>query len=286
MNRIMLLALGVAALALGVAALALPVSAQAVTVSKTSGVVKADLSYVKRGLFEYRAVGLTITRAGQVAQSGGVEKGCRECPVSPAETERGESLELRDLDADAEPEVLLRLYTGGAHCCTQLMIYGFVPETGTYARAFTDFGNSDYELEDLNGDGTLELRGYDDSAAYAFTSYAGSAFPIRIRAYRNRALVDVTREFPALVERDAARWLRAYRSSSRLLSEFPSVRRARLVAYLADLHLLGRSAEADRFLAAQAKTSAVKRRESGWPSGPVFVRAVEAYLKSAGYLPG
>lgn len=260
-------------------------AAQATTVTKQAGNVKADLSYTKgkRFSFDFKNVTLSITRAGQVVQSGAVTPGCVQCPVEPAESSPGGSLSVEDIDADGEQEVLLQLFTGGAHCCTQLMVYGFDPGTGKYLRAFHDFGNTGYDLADLNGDGAKEIETRDDRGAYEFTAYAFSAFPIQIFAYRNRMIVDVTREFPGLVRKDAAHWLKAYRHSGGRARYGAAAVRAPLFAYLADLWLLGQGSKADSFLKAQAKKKIVKKRDPGWPAGARFVKSVNAYLERFGY---
>jgi hypothetical protein len=42
------------------------------------------------------------------------------------------SVVARDLDGDGEPEVVLGLYTGGAHCCYYAEVYRYAK--GSYAR--------------------------------------------------------------------------------------------------------------------------------------------------------
>lgn len=260
-------------------------AAQATTITKQAGNVQADLSYTKgkRFSFDSSNVTLSIARAGQVVQSGAVPPGTAGSPVEPLENKPGQSLTVEDIDGDGEQEVLLQLFTGGAHCCSQLMIYGFDPGSGRYLRAFHDFGNTGYDLADLTGDGVKELGTADDRGAYEYAAYAFSAFPIQIFAYRNRMIVDATREFPALVSKDAASWLKAYRHPGGRAHYGTAAVRAPLFAYVADLWLLGQGPKADAFLKAQAKTRIVKKRDPGWPAGAKFVKSVNEYLERFGY---
>src|SRR5438552_16038254 len=94
-------------------------------------------------------------------------------------------------------------FTRGAHCCTY--ITAAVIDNDKYIIKDSLFwGDSGYEVKDLDGDKTLELTGYDVRFAYAFTSFAGSQFPILIYRYKNGKFRDVTDKFPKLVEKDLA----------------------------------------------------------------------------------
>jgi subtilisin-like proprotein convertase family protein len=192
---------------------------------------------------------------------------------------RPTGLVVRDLDADGEPEVLLDVFTGGAHCCVHSLIYRYDPTRHRYRLAVHDWGNVGYRIVDLDRNGQPELRSADDRFAYAFTSYAGSVFPVRIWHYRHGRLVDVTRSFPGLVRADAANAWRAYLSLRR------TDPRGALAAWLADQCLLGRQDEGWRKVDA-----AYRRRElgpraglSGWPQGRAYLKALRSFLRKLGY---
>ncbi len=88
-----------------------------------------------------------------------------------------------DLNGNGKKEYLIDFYTGGAHCCTIM----FVAQIKNDKLGFTDslfWGNSGYEVKDLDKDGTMEIVGYGDMFAYAFTNYAESFEPIAIYQYR------------------------------------------------------------------------------------------------------
>jgi hypothetical protein len=163
--------------------------------------------------------------------------------------EKGErkSLELVDLDGDGEPELLLNLYSGGAHCCDSTWIYFFVKSPPHYESLGHDWGNSGYRLEDLDHEGGPEFLTGDQRFASAFTSYAASRLPPQIWRYASGRLEDVTRAFPAVIEKDAAACWKAFQEGSPNDATGDAVRGV-AAAYVADEYLLGRGAEGWRRL--------------------------------------
>src|SRR3954466_13238405 len=193
------------ALLLAILVLAAPASAQvkAGSTSATSGQVAATLSWSEGEVFAENPV-LTISRGGTPAFSGPLSAQCRLCTELG---DAGHALTVRDLDGDADPEVLVDTYTGGAHCCIVTPIFRW---TGSGYRKLTGFfGNVGYSLDDLDGDGRPEFVSADDSFAYAFTAYAFSAFPLLIQDYGTdrdgkTALRDVTAGYRGMIEAEAA----------------------------------------------------------------------------------
>ena len=112
-----------------------------------------------------------------VAASPCSEDGC----VYAASGKRDAPLQLVDLDADGEPEVLVDAFTNGAHCCALTEILRF--DGTTYAPFEASWGNLGYDLKDLNGDGRPELITADDAFSYAFSSFAGSFHPPLVLDY-------------------------------------------------------------------------------------------------------
>lgn len=110
--------------------------------------------------------------------------------------------ELQDLDSDGTDEVIVRNYSGGAHCCTNTTIHrwsgdGFTAvETG-----FLDGLGGD--LADLNGDGYTEIAILDQAFLYQFGSYAESFPPMTFFTYRDGQLAETTREFPEQLREQA-----------------------------------------------------------------------------------
>lgn len=157
------------------------------------------------------------------------------------------SLEVLDLDHSGEPEVLLNLYSGGAHCCFSTRIYSFVSAPPHYASFFHEWGNAGYRLEDLDSDGRLELVTGDDRFDTAFTSHAASRRPPQVWRFTAGRLENLTRAYPALLEKDAAECWKAFEELSPKDPTGDQVRGV-LAAYLADEYLLGRGSEGWRRL--------------------------------------
>jgi len=106
-----------------------------------------------------------------------------------------------DLEGNGKREYLIDYYTGGAHCCTMMMV-GLIKNDKL---SFTDsifWGNSGYEVSDLDGDGTKEIVGTGDMFAYAFTNYAQSFEPIAIYKYNYGKLRFANADFENVVEKD------------------------------------------------------------------------------------
>jgi len=264
----------IVAAAVGLAAATPALGASKGVIRASSGSVRAELSF-KKADDAYTDARLVVSRAGRVRLGVGIQ-GFGRPFVRPVE------LSVRDLDADSEPEVVLDVYTGGAHCCVHTLIYRYLSDGGSYRRTFRDWGNVGFRLVDFDGDGRPELRSADDRFAYAFTSFAGSTFPIQIWRFDRGRLLDITRSFPKVIARDAGQQWRWYR-------RFPWLRedpRGVLAAWLADMHLLGREDEGWRELERAYRTGELGPKQSlaDWPQGRAYIRALRAFLRKTGYV--
>lgn len=247
-----------------------------------SGSTTAVLTYTRAtngGLPQFRNIRLVIRRGGAVVYDAPVARypGTR-YDVWPARAGSGTSLRFRDLDGDGEPELLLDLYWGGAHCCYWTDVFRYA--NGAYTPTPHFWGDLSYRLADLDHDGrSVELVSADDRFAYAFASFADSLFPIRIWRYRAGAFADVTRSFPALVRKDAARQWRGFGAGRR---EKRSVRGA-LAAWAADECLLGRCAPA--YARVRALGPARLTVPDDFESGASYLRSLRRFLLKSGYWP-
>ena len=187
-----------------------------------------------------------------------------------------------DLDHTGQPNVVLDLFTGGAHCCSVEQLFTFDPGTMTYAETERNFGDPGAQIEDLGHDGHFEFVTADDAFAYAFTDFAASGLPLQILTFSGSRFQDVTNSYPALIRRDAATWLKAFHHMARQhYADSVGV----IAAWAADEYRLGKSATANRFLHQQAKAghlkSALAPNES---QGQRFVAALQKFLRRHGYL--
>lgn len=103
---------------------------------------------------------------------------------------------IAEIDPDNDTkEIYFASYSGGAHCCTTVIIVAKTAD-GTWAVApVGDFDGDDNYLNDLDGDGVSEIATIDNRFLYQFDSYAASSLaPLVIYSVRNGEVVDVTEE--------------------------------------------------------------------------------------------
>ena len=260
-------------------ALAVPASASATDETVQSGAVRATFSYsCGSDRLDCSGLRLRIFRGGVTAldQPVTVRNEDRLSPGRPGER----SVELRQLDPDSEPEVLLDLFTGGANCCLISYIYDF--RNGGYARVGRRWGRAGYVLRNLDHRGRIEFDSADPRFDSLYTSTAESRLPIQIFRFEGGRLRAVTRTFKNAVRRDRDEQLRIYRRIRRGGGDV----RGALAAYQADNYLLSRRTAARgwrllRRLADQGKI----RRPAGadGPSGRAYLRSLQRKLRRFGY---
>jgi hypothetical protein len=79
-------------------------------------------------------------------------------------------LRIAELEHDGSPDVILNLYSGGAHCCSITQVYRYDPGSQSYAIVQHDFADPGSLLRTLGG--ASVFLSADDRFAYAFTSFA------------------------------------------------------------------------------------------------------------------
>lgn len=274
MRRLLLAAL----LSMG-AACAAPAAALAHTETASSGSVTAALSYDGAAASGFTNLRLSIRRGAATAYDRPVSATSCGNACLPDGMGRVPSVTVADLDRDGEPEVLLDLYTGGAHCCSLTQVFSWDAAAGFYRPAEHLWGDPGYRLTDIDRDGRPELESADDRFAYRFQSYAFSGLPVQVWHYDHGRFLDATRAFPALVRADARHWLHAFQHyGPRGLGA------GYLAAWAADESLLGK-----RKLVAATLARALARGElrasPGQPAaGARFVRSLTGFLRRTGYL--
>jgi hypothetical protein len=192
------------------------------------------------------------------------------------------SVHALDLEHNGQPDVLLDLYSGGAHCCWIEQIFSFDPGTMTYVMTQHDFGDPGENVVDLRHDGRYEFLTADDWFAYEFTDFAASGLPIQILTFSDRHFSNVTRQYPKLITRDAARWMKAFNSMAKQhYSDSVGV----VAAWAADEELLGHAKLVNTFLARQLKAGHLNSPLSPQePGGAKFVAKLRKFLRAHGYL--
>ena len=110
-------------------------------------------------------------------------------------------LECGDITADAVPELVVRTFSGGAHCCETVRVYALADKPRLLLR-YEANNAMGVAVGDINGDGRGELTLGDDSFAYfRDLSYAASprSLPL-VACFREGRFEDCTREFPGLLQ--------------------------------------------------------------------------------------
>jgi hypothetical protein len=252
--------------------------ALAQTETASSGTVAATLSYDHaEDSFAYTNMALTISRDGtQVLAADPTFGDCDSPYCAPGGFGNRDSVLVQDLDADGEPEVIVDLYTGGAHCCYVSRFYRW-DGTG-YVSVNRNFGDPGYRITDLDGDGVQELIGADYRFGYAFTAFAFSLMPVRIYDLRAGAWQLVTTRFPDQIRADAKAAWKTFTRISR--NEEP---RGAIAAWTADQLMLGHRASATRTLNRLARQRRLPG--DGFPpkSQRKFVRTLLTFLGRRGY---
>lgn len=233
------------------------------------GDVRATVAYRQPNSFSARDVRLTIESGGAAVYDRAVSG-----------TDLPTGLRIRDLDGDGMPEVLLDLYSGGAHCCASTLFVGYDTVARTYRARRHVWGNAGYSVKDLDRDGRPELSSADDRFAYRFTAYVASFLPVRIWRYDAGRLTDVTRRHRAAVARDAASLWREY---LRVRRQRDVDLRGVLAAYLADKYLLGQSRDGWRRLDVALRRGELRGFGGPWPAGRRYLGALRRFLVQAGF---
>ena len=186
------------------------------------------------------------------------------------------SVSLTDLDGDREPEVVLDLYWGGAHCCWYTQIYRYDSATQHYRPLVHVWGNVNYVLADLDHDGRLELVTRDDRFSYAFSSFADSRWPVRILAYRAGKLIVVTKSYASEIKRDSASLWHEAMARGRTKANNQGM----MAAWAADQCMLGQCTVGLQSIASLSKTG----RVHGDLTPAEYERRLRAFLKRTQYL--
>jgi hypothetical protein len=110
-----------------------------------------------------------------------------------------------DLNNTGDKNIFISQYTGGAHCCFQLL--GGELGNGKYIPTDTLFlGDVYFQFEDLDYNNKYEIKTAFDGISYAFTNFAETRFPTMVYKWENNKFVDVTKDYPTLVNLDISEY--------------------------------------------------------------------------------
>jgi hypothetical protein len=244
-----------------------------------AGAVEAVFSYsYDAAAFRFSRQRLTIERDGAKRFSARLRKppggGFNAQPAGYFSHRR--SVLVTDVDGDGEPEVVLDLYWGGAHCCWYSQIYHYVPATRRYTPRIQVWGNFGYVFADLDHDGTQELVTRDDRFSYAFASFADSRWPVRILRYKAGNLTVETPAYQSEIGRDANALWHAAMNPKRKGSNQGIV-----AAWAADECMVGHAAIAFKTIDRLSRSGKIH----GERTRVAFERRLRSFLRRTGYLP-
>jgi hypothetical protein len=243
-----------------------------------AGVVEAVFSYsFNSAAFHFSKQRVTIARDGVTSFSSRLRKppggGFNAQPAGYFSHRR--SVFVTDVDGDGEPEVVLDLYSAGAHCCWYTQIYRYVPETKHYSPLVHVWGNFGYVFADLDHDGSQELVTRDDRFSYAFASFADSRWPVRILRYKAGKLTVETQSYRSEIGRDANALWHAAMNPKRKASNQGIV-----AAWAADEAMVGHWAVAFKAIDRLSRSGKIH----GELSRVRFEQKLRRFLRRTGYL--
>ena len=246
----------------------------------SAGGLDVTLDYRLESPYLATNVQLSITRAGQALVSGDdLGAACPLCrgavPVGGLDGSGAKSLTIRDIAADGEPQVLVDLYSGGAHCCSITVFYRYDPATGRYGRIVHDWGDPGYAIQTTPGGQTV-LKTYDDRFADSFCAFVCSLMPVQVFALRDDGLDDITRSLPGYTRTDLAHLTATLASARRRRSQHFAIKGI-LPAICADDRLLGMAGDCNALLADAA------RRGELAPTPARYERRLRRFLGRLGY---
>lgn len=247
-----------------------------VVVKRADGVT-ATLSYVRKGggssIVRYSQLRLTVRASGRTTLRRLLLKG----KGGTAYLTRPQ-VTVRELTGDGVPDVLVDVFTGGAHCCSISTIVRSTPKSWG-SPLVHDWADHSYQLKDAGGSSTPEFITDDPRFTGAYAAYAVSASPIRIYSMEGGQLKVVTTQFPDWIRQDVTQWEQRWQDIAKEQDADIVAQggRAAVAAWVADLALL------QQFDAAKAVLAAAEAR-GDFKDFPGFGGQLGHDLKAWGYL--
>lgn len=167
---------------------------------------------------------------------------------------------IDDINLDGEAEIVLDIFTPGANCCTIFVIVYYDPRDNqyTYSNQLIRKWGLAPQIYDINQDQRPEFITRTGATVWTSTA-AASLTPITIYRFDNGQIIDVTDEFPEIIEQEANVWLAAaqgnsiniseeylqlpFAADSGQLSNHPEWKRLYLSSYLSEMATIGKFEE-------------------------------------------
>ena len=233
-------------------------------VLRTAGSTRAEAVYADGGVGHARQPHVRISRRGRLLLAERVPGPGRHGTAFRIGPVWGDWFVVRDLDGDGEPEVSVDVWWYGMDCCVWSRVYRF--DGRRYAATMHWWGVLDAKprMRDLDRDGRPELLSVDDRFG-ALGPHVLVFYPVQIWAYDRGTFRDVTRRFPEMIARHAARlWHDHIRYRGTRVDPYV------LAAWAADESMLGRGHAGDRELARAVRS-------------PTYLASLRAFLQRNGY---
>lgn len=241
------------------------------------GNVTATLGISGHGMHKRLRLTITldgVTKVDQIVTSAACPPGCTAIALGRSKA----PLRVIALRDGAVPDVVIGLYSGGAHCCFIDQVYRLNPKTNQFVKIEHDFADSGAQILDLNGHNSYEFLSADARISNAgFTDFADSPAPLQIFSVQNNAFRDITRTYPARLKADAARWMKAFHHHY-------GNGRGLIAAWAADEDRLGHPGLVKSQLAGALKAGHLRVPANfGGPSPAKFITQLQALLHRLGY---
>jgi hypothetical protein len=192
---------------------------------------------------------------------------------------------------NSHPEVYFSSYSGGAHCCSLVIVAEDLNGewVGVGIGEFDGDGNF---LDDLDGDGLAEIVMPDNRFLYAFDGYAGSAAPLAVTTVLGGRVFDISAD-PRFVPAHRA-WLRQVESNVEAEKRWSS--EGHLAGWVATKIRVGEGADAWQELAANWRSTADSSKEVCLTGGDLdscpkksraaldFPERLRLFLEQTGYV--
>lgn len=153
-----------------------------------------------------------------------------------------------DLTGEGNPDAVIQVYTGGAHCCSSTLVYDLGHEMRLVLES--PLSNCGGSFRDLTGDGRPEFVTCDDLFAYTYCSYAASPAVQVIMAYEpGRGYVPASPRFASWYEEMIAEHrTRAQNSTSGEMGEWDGTNKCSVLPLILDYLYTDRPLEAQTAL--------------------------------------